>query len=78
MAKVLLAINFMKKKCDCQDWSSILERDYDVISFSDAHKKFIISWLILNKENKKYTINRYGMVIHYCPFCGNKLYEDME
>jgi len=63
----------MQNLCSCTDWAHLAENDYDVFSYSAQHNKWIISWLVLTKQGVGYKADRYGLIIKYCPFCGQKL-----
>ena len=57
--------------CNCED----LNRD---LFANDENYGWIIKWIELTKDKGYAQIHNYGISISYCPFCGNKLGENVK
>jgi len=58
--------------CKCDDWKNAVE-DYTNLFIKTEDYGFILSWIELSVEKNHHQINKYGIKIKYCPFCGNIL-----
>jgi len=56
--------------CDCENSKFIMD-NYDVIK--DENNAWMLNWLELDKTNKGTNIQRLGIRVKYCMFCGKKL-----
>ena len=63
----------LKDFCSCRDWKELKTNNSDVFKWHLPVYGWIIAWKELTEENGYTQIHKYGVKIHYCPFCGKKL-----
>jgi len=56
--------------CDCQD-GKFIKDNYDVIKMENG--AWMLNWLELDKTDKGTNIQRLGIRVKYCMFCGKEL-----
>jgi len=60
-----------KYPCKCQDMKWMVDHN-TVFKHSDG--RWMLTWVEFDKEKQKgINIDRFGVVVHYCMFCGNKI-----
>jgi len=62
-------------KCSCQDWNKIVSDHKNLFQIRETYG-WIISWIEISKEKNHHKVNKYGVAIQYCPFCGKKLRDE--
>jgi len=61
----------MESPCDCKDMLWMMKNN-KVFRKSDG--RWMLTWIELDKEDKKgINIEKFGVVIHNCMFCGKKV-----
>ena len=64
----------MNFPCDCKEMVWMI-RNNDV--FRDQKSRWMLTWRELDKGDKKgVNIEQFGVVMHYCMFCGKKIIYD--
>lgn len=61
----------MTTPCDCKEMMWMMKNNR---VFRRLDGKWMLTWLELDKEVKKgVNIEQFGVVVHYCMFCGKKI-----
>jgi len=61
----------MEYPCNCNDMRWMVNNNR---VFKKADGRWLLTWIELDKENKRgINIENFGVVIHHCMFCGNKI-----
>lgn len=58
--------------CSCRNWKEAVN-NYPELLIKIPEYNWVISWIEVSKNTNFHQIDKYGIKIKYCPFCGNKL-----
>lgn len=60
----------MEYPCECVDMVWMMQNNK---VFTKQNGRWILTWTELDKDTKGINIEQFGVVIHHCMFCGNKI-----
>lgn len=56
--------------CTCNDMKWVIDNN-KLFEYVDPY--WLITWIELDKDDKGTNVQRFGLKLNYCPFCGKSL-----